>query len=92
MELCIPISSKIAKKKYVKDDLGAKSSDVTGMCQRGRQGGGRMPPQILAVQKVPPGSGGAPHYYSPPQIFRLWYMPVIINQMSLEFFNNDFPA
>ena len=21
------------------------------------------------------GSGGAPHYYVPPQIFRLWHMP-----------------
>ena len=23
------------------------------------------------------GSGGAPHYYTPPQIFRLWHMPDI---------------
>ena len=23
------------------------------------------------------GSGGEPHYYVPPQIFRLWHMPVI---------------
>ena len=36
-----------------------------------------MPPQILADQKAPPAGGGAPHYYVPPQIFRLWHMPVI---------------
>ena len=40
------------------------------MCQRGRQGGGVCPPQILADQKVLP-------YYTPPQIFRLWHTPVI---------------
>ena len=28
--------------------------------------GGHVPPQILADQK-------APHYYLPPQIFRLWH-------------------
>ena len=38
--------------------------------------GGKLPPQILADQKGPPGSGGAPHYYLPPQIFRLCNMPV----------------
>ena len=32
------------------------------MLEGGRQGG-QLPPQILADQKVPPGSGGAPHYY-----------------------------
>ena len=26
----------------------------------GEQGGGQLPPQILADQKAPPGSGGAP--------------------------------
>ena len=25
--------------------------------------GGQLPPKILADQKEPPGSGGAPHYY-----------------------------
>ena len=37
-----------------------------GMCQRGRQGGHTLP-QISADQKAPPGSGGVPHYYLPPQ-------------------------
>ena len=36
---------------------------------RGEAGGGQLPPQILADQKAPPGSGGAPHYYRPPRIF-----------------------
>ena len=40
-------------------------------------GRGQLPPQILADQKAPPGSGGAPHYYLPPQIFRLCKMPVL---------------
>ena len=41
-----------------------------GMLQAGGQGG-QLPPRFLADQKAPPGSGGAPHYYLPPQIFRL---------------------
>ena len=41
-------------------------------CKRG----GRTPPQILAEQKAPPGSGGVPHYYLPPQIFRPCNIPV----------------
>ena len=45
------------------------------MCQRGGGQGGHVPPQILADQKAPPAGGGAPHYYVPPQIFRLWHMP-----------------
>ena len=28
-----------------------------------------------ADQMAPQGSGSAPHYYLPPQIFRLWHMP-----------------
>ena len=36
------------------------------MCQAWGQGG-HTPPQILADQKAPPGSGGALHYYSPPR-------------------------
>ena len=36
-----------------------------GMLEGGRQGG-QLPPQILADQKAPQGSGGAPHYYLPP--------------------------
>ena len=47
-------------------------------CAKGGGQGGHVPPQILTDQKAPPGSGGAPHYYVPPQIFRLWHMPVII--------------
>ena len=41
---------------------------VQGCTKRGGQGG-QLPPQILADQKAPPGSGGAPHYYLPPWIF-----------------------
>ena len=37
-----------------------------GMLEGGRQGG-QLPPQILADQKAPPGSGGAPHYYLSPR-------------------------
>ena len=40
----------------------------TGMQQAGKPGGPR-PPQILADQKAPPGSGSAPHYYLPPPDF-----------------------
>ena len=36
---------------------------------------GQLPPQILADQKAPPGSGGAPHYYLPPRIFDPWCIP-----------------
>ena len=35
------------------------------MSEGGGQGG-KLHPQILADQKAPPGSGGAPHYYLPP--------------------------
>ena len=37
------------------------------------QAGGRgaAAPQILADQKAPPGSGGAPHYYLPPGFLTL---------------------
>ena len=45
-----------------------------GMQQAGGPGGPR-PPQILADQKAPPGSGGAPHYYRPPRIFDPWCIP-----------------
>ena len=44
------------------------------MHQAGGQGG-QLPPQILADQKAPPGSGGAPHYYLPPRIFDPWCIP-----------------
>ena len=37
----------------------------------------------MADQKVPPGSGGAPHYYLPPQIFRLCNMPGLVVNLSL---------
>ena len=47
---------------------------ITGMQQAGGLGGPR-PPQILADQKVPPGSGGAPHYYRPPRIFDPFCIP-----------------
>ena len=43
------------------------------------QGGQLPPPQILADPKVPPGSGGAPHYYLPLQIFRLCDVPDFVN-------------
>ena len=33
--------------------------------------GEQLPPQILADQKAPPGSGGAPHYYLPPGFLTL---------------------
>ena len=46
------------------------------MHQAGGQGG-QLPPQILADQKAPPGSGGAPHYYLPPRIFDPCGTPVI---------------
>ena len=45
------------------------------MQQAGGPGGPR-PPQILADQKAPPGSGGAPHYYRPPRIFDPCCIPV----------------
>ena len=49
-------------------------------CRKGGAGG-QLPPQILEDQKALPGSGGAPHYYLPPQIFRLCNMPAV-NQLS----------
>ena len=44
---------------------------MPGMHQAGGQGG-QLPAQILALQKAPPGSDGAPHYYLPPRIFDPW--------------------
>jgi hypothetical protein len=44
------------------------------MSQTGGQGG-QLPPQILADQKAPPGSGGAPHYYLPHRMFDPWCIP-----------------
>ena len=51
--------------------------------------GGQLLPQILADQKAPPGSGGAPHYYlSPSQIFRLCCIPEkYLNSRDLTFRN-----
>ena len=54
----------------------------TGMHQAGGQGG-QLPPQILADQKAPPGSGGAPHYYLPPRIFDPWCIPVHHQKMKM---------
>ena len=42
---------------------------------------GQLLPQILADQKAPPGSGGAPHYYLPPWIFDPWGIPEYIPTM-----------
>ena len=49
---------------------------LAGMLEAGGQWGQLPPPQILADQKALPCSGHAPHYYLPPQIFRLCNMPV----------------
>ena len=49
----------------------------SGMCQRRGQGGGQLPPQILADQKVPPAAAVRRITTCPPQIFRLWTMPAI---------------
>ena len=54
------------------DPYGAYIIHNTGMVQRGGGAWGAHAP--------PPDFGrseGAPHYYVPPQIFRLWTMPVI---------------
>ena len=51
------------------------------MSQAGGQGG-QLPPQILVDQKAPPGSGGVPHYYLPPRIFRLCNMPELSQSMA----------
>ena len=51
-----------------------KHMSISGMLEGGRQGM-QMPPQILADQKAPPGSGGAPHYYLPTQILAASYTP-----------------
>ena len=56
---------------------------VAGMHQAGGQGG-QPPPQILADQKAPPGSGGAPHYYLPPRIFDPWCIPASIPESRVE--------
>ena len=45
------------------------------MYQKGRQRGGAHAPPDLGRSEGAAGSGGAPHYYVPPQIFRLWTMP-----------------
>ena len=37
-------------------------------------GGAHAPPDFGRSEGAA-GSGGAPHYYVPPQIFRLWTMP-----------------
>ena len=50
---------------------------ITGMHQ-GEGQVGQLPHQILADQKVPPGSGGAPHYYLPDRIFDHWCIPVLV--------------
>ena len=51
----------------------------------GREGaGGAAAPQILADQKAPPGSGGAPHYYLPPRIFDPCCTPVISKNQFLK--------
>ena len=42
---------------------------------QGEGQGGQLPHPILADQKAPPGSGGAPHYYLPPRIFDPWCIP-----------------
>ena len=55
-------------------ELGSSRLFISGMQQAGGPGGPR-PPQILADQKAPPGSGGAPHYYRPPRIFDPWCIP-----------------
>ena len=49
------------------------TQQLSGASIKGGQGWQLPPPPILAKQKAPP--GGAPHYYLPPQIFRLWHMP-----------------
>ena len=49
--------------------------------------GGQLPHQILADQKAPPNSGGAPHYYSPPQIFRPRNMPVLMHLVKISIFS-----
>ena len=59
------------------------SRGKTGMHQ-GEGQVGQLPHPILADQKAPPGSGGAPHYYLPPRIFDPWCIPVINTMMSLE--------
>ena len=38
---------------------------------QGKGQGGQLPHPILADQKAPPGSGGAPHYYLPPGFLTL---------------------
>ena len=40
--------------------------------------------KILADQKAPPGSSGAPHYYMPPQIFRLCDMPALLKSVKVK--------
>ena len=42
---------------------------------------GQLPHQILADQKAPPGSGGAPHYYLPHRIFDPWCIPVYASKL-----------
>ena len=44
------------------------------MVQRGGAGWAHAPPDFDRSEGAA-GSGGAPHYYVPPQIFRLWTMP-----------------
>ena len=53
------------------------------MQQAGVRGGRGPPPQILADQKAPPGSGGAPHYYLPHQFEEAIKAPVVPYVQSL---------
>ena len=47
------------------------------MCQRGGDRGGALSPPDFGRSEGVAGSGGAPHYFMPPQIFRLWHMPAL---------------
>ena len=63
--------------QYAADKMAKDYVYRPGMCQRGRQGG-HMPLQILADQKAPPAAAARRHYFTSPQIFSLWDMPVFI--------------
>ena len=67
------------------EDLGHKL--FAGMHQ-GEGQVGQLPHQILADQKAPPGSGGAPHYYLPHRIFDPWCIPVAFIQRIFIKFNS----
>ena len=55
--------------------LPKKPIVIAGMVQRGGGAGGAHAPPDFGISEGPAGSGGAPHYYVTPQIFRLWHMP-----------------